>query len=73
VNFPAKAFYLLKAVGIASTSTEARLRILAGGVRLDGERLSDPNQIFESPTDLDGRILKYDRKTFRRLVNQAGK
>jgi tyrosyl-tRNA synthetase len=45
VNFPAKAFYLLSAVGICASSSEARRQIQGGGVKLDGEKLSDPNLI----------------------------
>lgn len=38
VNFPAKAFYLLAAVGICASSSEARRQIQGGGVKLDGAR-----------------------------------
>ena len=68
VKFPAKAFYLIGAVGIGVTSSEAKRRIQDGGVRLDGEKLLDPNHVFASPAELDGKVLKLDRKTFRRLV-----
>jgi tyrosyl-tRNA synthetase len=68
VNFPAKAFYLVGAVGIGVTSSEAKRRIQDGGVRLDGEKLTDPNQVFASPQELEGKVLRLDRKTFRRLV-----
>ncbi|WP_296421506.1 tyrosine--tRNA ligase, partial [Vulcanococcus sp. CPBay_Sum15L08_68] len=40
VNFPAKAFYLLSAVGICASSSEARRQIQGGGVKLDGEKLA---------------------------------
>ncbi len=68
VNFPAKAFYLVGAVGIGVTSSEARRRIQEGGVRLDGEKLVDPNQVFASPQELEGKVLQLGKKTFRRLV-----
>jgi tyrosyl-tRNA synthetase len=68
VNFPAKAFYLVGAVGIGVTSSEAKRRIQEGGVRLDGEKLLDPNQVFTSPADLDGKVLQLGKKTFRRLM-----
>ncbi len=67
VNFPAKAFYLLSAVGLCSSS-DARRQIQGGGVRLDGEKLSDPNQVFADAASLDGKVLQLGRKTFRRLV-----
>ncbi|MCS5698371.1 tyrosine--tRNA ligase [Cyanobium sp. FGCU-52] len=68
VAFPAKAFYLLSAVGIAASSSEGRRRIQDGGVKLDGQRISDPNQEFTSAAELDGKVLQFGKKTFRRLV-----
>ena len=68
VNFPAKAFYLIGAVGIGVTSSEAKRKIQEGGVRLDGEKLLDPNQVFASPEELMGKVLQLGKKTFRRLV-----
>jgi tyrosyl-tRNA synthetase len=68
VNFPAKAFYLLSAVGICASSSEARRAIQGGGVKLDGEKLSDPNHTFNGPQELEGKVLQLGRKTFRRLV-----
>jgi len=68
VNFPAKAFYLLSAVGICATSSEARRQIQGGGVKLDGEKLADPNQEFAAAAELEGKVLQLGKKTFRRLV-----
>jgi tyrosyl-tRNA synthetase len=68
VNFPAKAFYLLSAVGICASSSEARRQIQGGGVKLDGERLADPNQEFATAAALEGKVLQLGKKTFRRLV-----
>ncbi|MEB3320864.1 MAG: tyrosine--tRNA ligase [Cyanobium sp.] len=68
VNFPAKAFYLLSAVGICASSSEARRQIQGGGVKLDGEKLVDPNREFSDASQLEGKVLQLGRKTFRRLV-----
>jgi tyrosyl-tRNA synthetase len=68
VNFPAKAFYLLSAVGICASSSEARRQIQGGGVKLDGQKLADPNQEFASAEELSGKVLQLGKKTFRRLV-----
>ena len=68
VNFPAKAFYLLSAVGVCASSSEARRQIQGGGVKLDGQKLSDPNQAFASAAELDGKVLQLGKKTFRRLL-----
>ncbi|WP_338461194.1 tyrosine--tRNA ligase [Synechococcus elongatus IITB7] len=70
VNFPAKAFYLVGAVGLGLTSSEARRQIQGGAVRLDGEKLADPNYIFEAPTELEGRVIQVGKKKFVRLVAQ---
>ncbi len=68
VVFPARAFYLLSAVGVCASSSEARRQIQGGGVRLDGEKLTDPNREFASADDLAGKVLQLGKKTFRRLV-----
>ncbi len=68
VNFPAKAFYLLSAVGICASSSEARRQIKGGAARLEGEKISDPNQEFASAAELEGKVLQLGKKTFRRLV-----
>jgi tyrosyl-tRNA synthetase len=68
VNFPAKAFYLIGAVGLGISSSEARRKIQDGGVRLDGQKIVDPNQLFASPQELAGKVLQIGKKTFRRLV-----
>ncbi len=66
--FPLKAFYLLSALQVCASSSEGRRQIQGGGVKLDGEKLSDPNQEFGSPEELAGKVLQLGRKTFRRLV-----
>ena len=68
VNFPAKAFYLLSAVGICASSSEARRQIKGGAARLEGEKITDPNQEFASVSELEGKVLQLGKKTFRRLV-----
>ncbi|MCP9833445.1 MULTISPECIES: tyrosine--tRNA ligase [unclassified Cyanobium] len=66
--FPLKAFYLLSALQVCASSSEGRRQIQGGGVKLDGEKLSDPNQEFSSPEELAGKVLQLGKKTFRRLV-----
>ena len=67
VRFPAKAFYLLSATGLCASSSEARRQILGGGVRLDGEKILDPNLLFEEGSNLIGRIVQLGKKKFRRF------
>ena len=68
VEFPVKAFYLLSAVGLCSSSSEGRRQIKGGGVKLDNEKLTNPNQEFLSAAELQGKVLQLGKKTFRRLV-----
>ncbi len=68
VEFPVKAFYLLSAVGLCSSSSEGRRQIKGGGVKLDSEKLTNPNQEFLSASELQGKVLQLGKKTFRRLV-----
>ena len=67
IVFPVKAFYLLRAIGLCSSSSEARRMIQGGGVRLDGEKIVDPNLEFFDSKDLVGKILQIGKKIFRRI------
>jgi len=68
VEFPVKLFYLVSASGLCKSSSEARKQIQGGGVRLDGEKVTDVNLSFDSPTDLEGRVLQVGKNKFVRLV-----
>jgi tyrosyl-tRNA synthetase len=68
VEFPVKAFYLLSALELCSSSSEGRRQIQGGGVKLDGEKLTDANQEFLSAAELQGKVLQLGKKTFRRFV-----
>ncbi len=68
VEFPAKLFYILSASGLCKSSGEGRRQIQGGGVKLDGDRISDVELGFDSPDALDGKILQVGRRNFRRLV-----
>ena len=67
VNFPAKVFYLLGATPLCSSSSEARRQSKGGAVRLDGEKVTDPNVEFGSPDELLGKVLQVGKKKFVRL------
>ena len=69
VNFPAKAFYLFSKMELCSSSSEARRQILGGGVRIDGEKIEDPNLEFDTPDELIGKILQVGKKKFLRVSN----
>ena len=68
VNFPAKAFYLLSAVGLCASSSEALRQIKGGAARLEGEKITDPHLEFVSAKELEGKVLQLGKKTFKRLV-----
>jgi len=68
VNFPAKVFYLLSAVGICSSSSDARRQIIGGAVKLDGCKLLNPEQEFANSEELSGKVLQLGKKIFRRFV-----
>lgn len=68
VNFPAKFFYIVSASGLCKSSSEARKQIQGGGVRMDGEQVTDVNLSFESPSELNGKVLQLGKNKFVRLV-----
>ena len=68
VEFPAKLFYILGASGLCKTSGEGRRQMQGGGVKLDGDRVSEVDLTFDSPDALDGKILQVGKKNFVRLV-----
>jgi tyrosyl-tRNA synthetase len=55
-------------VGVCASSSEARRQIQGGGVKLDGEKLADPNQEFAGVAELEGKVVQVGKKLFRRLV-----
>ena len=57
---------LLAETGMATSNAHARRMIEGGGVRLDGEVLTDPNDDLPVE-DLKGRILQVGRRQFARL------
>ncbi|MGB3765430.1 MAG: tyrosine--tRNA ligase [Phormidesmis sp.] len=67
VGFPAKLFYLLGATPLCESSSEARRHIKGGAVKLDGEKVIDPTQTFESADELVGKVLQIGKKKFVRL------
>ena len=68
VNFPAKVFYLLGTTPLCSSSSDARRQIKGGAVKLDGDKVTDPNVEYGSPDELLGKVLQVGKKKFVRLV-----
>ncbi len=69
IDFPVKAFYLISALGLCPSSSEARRQIKGGGIRLDGEKILDPNIEFLDEAALLGKVLQLGKKTFKRIIN----
>lgn len=69
VKFPAKLFFILGASGLCKSSGEGRRQIQGGAVRLEGDRQTDVNLVFDSPDQLAGKVLQVGKKKFIRLVN----
>ncbi len=68
VGFPAKLFYLLGATPLCASSSEARRHIKNGAVKMDGEKMGDPNLTFDRAEELDGKVVQIGKKKFVRLV-----
>jgi tyrosyl-tRNA synthetase len=68
VQFPIKIFHLLSCLNLFPSGSEARRQIKNGGVRLDGEKISDSNLEFYNSKELEGKVLQLGKKTFRKLV-----
>ena len=69
VNFPAKAFYLVSAIGLCPSSSDARRQIKGGGIRLDGQKITNPDHEFIDRKALMGKVFQLGKKTFRRVVD----
>jgi tyrosyl-tRNA synthetase len=68
IQFPAKLFYLLKASGLCKSSGEGQKQIQGGGVKLEGDRISDVDLTFDAPEALHGKVLQLGKKKFIRLI-----
>ncbi|MEM9926988.1 MAG: tyrosine--tRNA ligase [Cyanobacteria bacterium P01_D01_bin.50] len=68
VEFPAKLFYLLNASGLCKSSGEGRRKIKEGGVRLDGNKITDTDTTFNTSTELQGKVLQLGKNKFVKLV-----
>jgi len=68
IKFPAKLFYIVSASGLCPSSSEARRQVQGGAVKLDGDRLNQVDLIFNSPDELDGKVLQVGKNKFVKLV-----
>ncbi|PMB52110.1 tyrosine--tRNA ligase [Fischerella thermalis CCMEE 5201] len=68
VEFPARLSYILNASGLCKSSGEGKRKIQEGGVRLDGDRITDVDTAFQDKSELYGRVLQLGKNKFVRLV-----
>ncbi|BAY16563.1 tyrosyl tRNA synthetase [Anabaenopsis circularis NIES-21] len=67
-QFPAKLAFILNATGLCKSTGEGRRKIQEGGVRLDGDRITDVDITYQEPSELYGRVLQVGKNKFVRLV-----
>lgn len=68
IQFPAKLFFILGASGLCKSGGEGRRQIQGGAVRLDGEKVENPDLSFDSSEALNGKVLQVGKSRFVRLV-----
>jgi len=68
-NFPIKLFYLLSSLNLYKSSSESKRSIKGGGVKIDSQKITNPDIIFESKEELLGKILQIGKKVTKRFDN----
>ncbi len=69
INFPIKLFYLLSSLKLFKSSSESKRTIKGGGVRLDNLKIIDPDLVFNSINELNGKIIQVGKKITKRFEN----
>jgi len=69
-GFPMRLARLLADCGLVPSNKEGRRKIAQGGVRIDGERATDPN-LEVAASDVDGRTLQVGKRSWARVVVRA--
>jgi tyrosyl-tRNA synthetase len=68
VQFPVKLSYLIGLCGLCPSSSDARRQIQGGAVKIEGQKISEPDWIATTPETLDGKVLQVGKKKFVRFV-----
>ena len=68
--FPVKFFYLLSALKLFNSSSESKRYIKGGGVKIDSQKLINPDLVFDSKKDLEGKILQIGKKIIKRFKTE---
>ncbi len=69
IVFPVKLFYLLSSLKLFNTSSESKRAIQGGGVKLDSEKIINPDLLIYSREELEGKILQIGKKVIKRFEN----
>ncbi len=67
IVFPVKFFYLLSSLKLFKSSSESKRSIRGGGVKIDSNKLVNPDLVFDSKEDLSGKILQIGKKIIKRF------
>jgi tyrosyl-tRNA synthetase len=70
-QFPAKLATILQLTGLCKSTGEGKRKIQEGGVRLDGDRITDVDLSYGQPEELGGKVLQVGKNKFVRLVSHA--
>jgi tyrosyl-tRNA synthetase len=65
-ELPTQWFRLLALVGLATSNKDARRKIEQGAVRLDQEKVTDPDQ-EATAADIDGRLISVGKRTWAKV------
>jgi len=69
IVFPVKFFYLLSSLNLFKSSSESKRTIKGGGVKIDSDKLINPDLVFNSKEELSGKILQIGKKIIKRFEN----
>ncbi len=67
IVFPVKFFYLLSALKLFKSSSESKRSIKGGGVKIDSQKVINPDIVFDSKNELEGKILQIGKKIIKRF------
>ncbi|MEJ6481165.1 tyrosine--tRNA ligase [Nostoc punctiforme UO1] len=68
ISHPAKLAYILNVTGLCKSTGEGKRKIQEGGVRIDGDRITDVDTTFADSAQLQGKVLQVGKNKFVRLV-----
>ncbi len=69
IVFPVKIFYLLSSLKLFKSSSESKRSIKGGGVKIDSDKVVNPDLVIYSKEDLSGKILQIGKKIIKRFEN----